>query len=94
MKSRSPRRKPAATPAPRPSLLETLEARQLLSVSVLRGTLTITGTSGDDTIVVSKDPTRTAMFRVSVNGALTGVDEVGVRRINISALEGNDLVFI
>jgi hypothetical protein len=95
MKSRSPRRNPAAaTPARRPSLLEALEGRQMLSVSVARGTLTVTGTSGDDTIVVSQDPTRKSTFRISVNGALSGVDQVGVRRINISGLEGNDLISV
>jgi Ca2+-binding RTX toxin-like protein len=91
MKPRSKRRKNSAQRQP---LIESLEGRQMLSVSVLKGVLTINGTSGDDVISVSQDPVTKAMLRVSVNGLLNGVDSVGLKRINISSLEGNDLVLI
>jgi hypothetical protein len=71
-----------------------LEARQMLSVSVVRGALMIDGTSGDDTITVSRNPISKGQLRVSINGLLNGVDSVGLKRINISALEGNDLILI
>jgi hypothetical protein len=91
MNPRNSRRK---VPASRRPLLETLEARQMLSVSVIKGALIINGTTGDDTITVSNDPVTKKMLRVSVNGQLNGVDSVGLKRINISGLEGNDLVLI
>jgi hypothetical protein len=90
----NPRSSRPKAPARRRPLLETLEARQMLSVSVVNGALIITGTSGDDTITVSRDPVTKGQLRVSINGLLNGVDGVGVNRINISALEGNDLILI
>jgi len=93
MNPRSPRRRKAAN-VQRRALLENLEARRMLSVSVLKGTLVINGTSGNDTISVSVDPVGRGRLRVSVNGLLSGVDAASLRRINISALEGNDLVLI
>lgn len=92
MKSRSSSRKNKS--ARRATLIEALESRQMLSVSVSNGTLTITGTSGNDTITVVNDAVTKDMLVVSVNGKLNGVDAVKLKRINISALEGNDLVFI
>ncbi len=97
MNSRSSSR-PQKSIAPRgrrrPSLIEMLEARQMLSVSVARGALMIDGTSGDDVITVSRDPVNKGQLRISINGLLSGVDGFGLKRINISALEGNDLVLI
>ena len=91
MNPRKHRRKNSISPQ---SLIETLEGRRMLSVSVLNGALIVNGTPGDDTITVSLDPVTKGMFRVSVNGLLNGVDAVGLKRINISSLEGNDLVLI
>jgi Ca2+-binding RTX toxin-like protein len=94
MNPRSSSRSKAPAQWQRPLLVEMLEARQMLSVSVVRGALMIDGTSGDDTITVSRNPVSKGQLRVSVNGLLNGVDSVGLKRINISALEGNDLVLI
>jgi hypothetical protein len=66
----------------------------MLSVSIVNGALIVNGTSGNDTITVSRDPVTKGMYRVSVNGLLNGVDGVGLKRINISGLEGNDLILI
>ena len=90
----NPRKSRCLKSARRRPLLETLEARQLLSVSVINGALTVNGTSGNDTITVSRDPVTKGMYRISVNGLLNSVDGVGLNRINISALEGNDLILI
>jgi RTX calcium-binding nonapeptide repeat (4 copies) len=96
---RSSRRNPSAGQAAhrrrRPLLVEALEARQLLSsVSVANHALLIEGTSGNDTITVAVDPLVRGMLRVSINGRQNQIDATGLRRINISALEGDDLVFI
>jgi subtilase family serine protease len=90
----NPRKSRCLQTASRRPLLETLEARQLLSVSVIHGALTVNGTSGDDSITVSRDPVTKGMYRVSVNGLLNSVDGVRLKRINISGLEGNDLILI
>src|SRR2546430_13899005 len=95
MKLRSPRRKTTAlAAAARGPVLEMLEGRRMLSVSVLRGILTINGTAGDDTITLSRDPVTKGLLRISINGLTNGVDEVGLKQINISGLEGNDLILI
>jgi hypothetical protein len=90
----NPRKSRRQISAPRRPLLETLEGRQMLSVSVAHGALIVNGTSGDDTITISRDPVTKGMYRISVNGLLNSVDGVGLKRINVSALEGNDLILI
>jgi hypothetical protein len=94
MKSRSSRRTAATAPRARRPLVETLEDRRLLSISVLRGALNITGTGGDDVIIVSVATSQKDTFAVSVNGRLNGVEMQGVKRINISGLAGNDMLLI
>jgi hypothetical protein len=84
----------AANAAVRRAAVETLEARQMLSVSVDHGTLFVTGTSGDDSIVVSRDPHRRGMLLVTVNGFSNVVDSTSVKRITVNALEGNDSVLV
>jgi hypothetical protein len=92
MKSRSSRRT-ATAPSRRP-LVETLEGRRLLSITILRGALNVSGTAGDDTIVVSRAPSLPNTFAVSINGRLNAVDEFGIKSINISGLGGNDSLLI
>jgi Ca2+-binding RTX toxin-like protein len=75
----------------RPALLESLEPRTLLSAVVsAKGTLVATGTSGNDTIVVSRDRRRPGKILVSING--TGVKFVGdgVKRIEMYGQGGTD----
>jgi hypothetical protein len=92
MNSRSKRRE-SATGNPR-ALLETLETRQMLSVSVVRDTLVVNGTGGNDVISISVDAVTKGMLRVNVNGLLNAVETSGIRRVNISGLEGNDQILV
>src|SRR4051812_34198268 len=92
MKSRKSRLTATAAPSARRPLVETLEGRRLLSISVLRGALNISGTAGDDVIIVSR--ASKDLFAVSINGRLNGVDSLGVKNINISGLGGNDSLLI
>jgi hypothetical protein len=73
--------------------VETLEGRRMLSITILRGALNITGTAGDDTIIVSRAPLRDTLS-VSINGRLNGVEEFGLKSINVSGLGGNDTLLI
>jgi hypothetical protein len=76
-------------------LLESLENRQLLSLPVLsNGTLMVNGTSGDDQIVISRDPVTAGVLRVAVNKSVNTVDEIQVKKITINGLEGNDNILM
>jgi hypothetical protein len=76
-------------------LLESLETRQLLSLPVLAGgTLMVNGTSGDDQIVISRDPVGVGVLRVAVNKSINSVDEYQVKKITINGLAGNDNILI
>ena len=69
--------------------MENLEQRQLLSVSLSNGVLTVTGTSGDDFLEVQLRAD-TSEVRVNDNGSETEYPLSSVRRIVIDALAGND----
>src|SRR4051812_4083701 len=68
-----------ATPAPAPTVAD--------------GTLTVTGTAGDDNIRISigKDTTKLA---VKVNGAVTLFSLASVTKIKVDGLAGNDVICI
>src|SRR5258706_132095 len=69
----------------RRAALEALESRQLLTVSVDGGILFVTGTSGNDTITILRDPVVKGMLRVSVNGFYNAVDEGAITQIRVDA---------
>jgi len=94
MNARSARRRQNGSARRRPLLVETLEGRRMLSVSVLRGAVIVEGTSGDDVITITMDKVTPGRLDVTVNDATKAVDLSGVSRVNVSALEGNDLIFV
>jgi Ca2+-binding RTX toxin-like protein len=70
-------------------LLERLDQRRLLSATLADGTLTITGTSGADSIRVSLDLT---LINISDNGVLSSFKATKVARISASLLGGDDFI--
>lgn len=80
-------------------MLEQLESRMLLAVTVANRILLITGTAGDDQIALDvrrhRDPIEYAIWkiRIVVNGVqIAQVDQRRIDTIRIDALAGNDLV--
>ena len=74
-------------------VLEPLESRTLLSVSVGNGTLNIVGTDAADSIRVrvAKDH---SLLQVKINGQVNLVHKADVTAINIDAGAGDDIVMI
>ena len=74
-------------------LVDPLERRVLFATVVADGVMTITGTTANDTIIVSVDPDDTpgnADILVTLNDSTEDFDAVGVFRVVILAREGND----
>src|SRR5689334_2545089 len=78
----------------RRAAIEALEARQMLSVVQDGGLVRVTGTSGDDTIIVSRDQYLKRTLRISVNGFMNVVGEKGLSGISIQGLDGNDRILV
>jgi hypothetical protein len=74
--------------------VEALENRQMLSVSVERGILFVTGTSGNDTITIGRDAVSRGTLRVAVNGFYNAVDALGLKQFRVEGLDGNDRITI
>jgi hypothetical protein len=73
-------------------VVESLEGRRLLSVSLSHGVLNVTGTHGADDISISADPTTPGMVDVSLNGKMSTFSAAKISRIKINAGAGNDMV--
>jgi hypothetical protein len=78
----------------RRAALEALESRQLLTVSVDGGILFVTGTTGNDTITVIRDPVVKGMLRVGVNSFYNAVDQGSIKQIRVDALAGDDRITV
>lgn len=75
--------------------VESLEAIQLLSASLVHGIWTINGTAGADTIAVSRVPRHPDLLQASQNGHKVGtVRSALVREIHLNGLGGNDTLKI
>lgn len=79
---------------PQGFVLDSLEPRRLLAATLAGGVLSITGTSGNDAIVITIDPANSSRLRVSDNGVVSRflISEVG--RINANLFKGHDLFTI
>jgi hypothetical protein len=73
-------------------VVEQLEQRQLLSVTLTDGTLAIVGTEAADTIDIYPSTRFNDRLMVSVNGANTHFALSAVQRIQVDALGGDDYV--
>jgi Ca2+-binding RTX toxin-like protein len=77
------------------SAVEALEARQMLSGSAFMegyGNMLVRGTTGNDSIKISKDPTNSGEIRVEVNGQRWDFKTSWVKLIRVEADKGNDRV--
>ena len=72
-------------------MLESLESRRLLSVTLDQGVLTVTGIDGADQLAVGRNPT-TNMIVVNDNGTPSSFDPADVQRVVINGLDGNDRI--
>ncbi len=72
-------------------LIEPLECRQLMSVTLDGGVLRIAGTAGNDVITVSQFPTH---LLVSQNSAQRSFDLRRVKSVVVNARGGNDSVIL
>jgi hypothetical protein len=76
-------------------VVEQLEARRLLSVTLLEGGIVrVMGTEGNDHVVISREPGNPANYAVVVNGELTPVPVNLVNQFQVNVLGGDDLVEI
>jgi Ca2+-binding RTX toxin-like protein len=70
---------------------EPLESRRLLAASLsAAGLLTITGTAGNDAVVITIDPANAARLKVSQSGVVTRFTLAAVKQISASLFKGND----
>jgi Ca2+-binding RTX toxin-like protein len=76
---------PPVTPPQTPS-------NQLSSMSFSKGTLSITGTSGDDQIILSRLPSDPSKLKVSFNGKTSVYKLSDVSQIVIHGGDGNDTI--
>jgi Ca2+-binding RTX toxin-like protein len=72
-------------------MLEALELRRLLSFTVADGVLTVTGTSSNDNIIVTRDGTNLTIRHNGVNSTTPAAD---VQKVVINGLAGNDQLAI
>src|SRR5688500_15813087 len=79
---------PPARPAT--ELIESLEGRRLLSVTLSNGLLNITGTSGIDDIEVERASLNSSRLKVEVNDSERFFNLSSVSRIKMDGLGGND----
>jgi Ca2+-binding RTX toxin-like protein len=71
--------------------LEPLEARKLLSATLsAKGTLVADGTSGNDIIVISRDPKRPTKILLTINGVGAKFPSGSVKRIEMTGDGGAD----
>src|SRR4051794_300476 len=73
-------------------LCENLEARQLLSVSLVSGILTVKGTTGEDSVVVSLVNGDATKVDIAVNGVHNNFDFSSVVKVVVYGGDGNDLI--
>src|SRR5262245_18443281 len=80
-------------PTHRINLIEAMERRLLMAnSSVLVGdTVIVTGTSVNDSINIGFDATKT-FLRVKINTQIVAHPRAGIRRLQVYALEGQDIV--
>lgn len=75
------------------AVMELLEPKRLLSAVLgSDGTLTVEGTPGNDSILISRSSTDTSLIEVSVNRQVSSFPLASVRSMVIRAGEGNDRV--
>ena len=76
------------------STVESLELRQMLSVgrSGGDGVLSVKGTTGNDQIMVSVDPSNAADIRVTMNGASSDFAAAKVKTVKVDGDRGNDSI--
>lgn len=75
-------------------MFESLEARMLLSASLTRSVLNVTGTSKNDVIVVGRDPADAGKYLVTMNGKSSRFARKSVRFIRVDGGDGNDKITI
>src|SRR5689334_16321432 len=80
-----------AAPLSAHAMLETLESRQLMSVSLSSGLLTVTGTDGADTIEIAKRLDKGAI-QVELNGVERRFALSSVNKVEIFGKLGNDWI--
>ena len=71
---------------------ENLESRQLLSVSLVSGVLTVKGTTGEDSVVVSLVNGDATKVDVAVNGVHNDFDFSSITKVVVYGGDGNDLI--
>jgi ELWxxDGT repeat protein len=74
--------RPQTTPVPAP----------VVASSLVKGVLQVSGTSGDDTILIRRRAKKTSMIEVLVNGISHSYRFAGITQIRISAGDGDDAV--
>ena len=75
-------------------MMQSLESRQMLSVTLLEGVLSVEGTDGDDVVTFSVDSTipETPALVVSLNGVATSNPLESVTSIKVNVGSGDDSV--
>jgi len=71
--------------------MEALEGRQLLSASIVKGVLRVSGAGGNDDIRIQKSGTS---IQVAINGVAQTFKGGAVKRIRVLAGAGDDSVFV
>src|SRR3954463_12129901 len=74
--------------------IEHLERRSVKSATLDGSSLVITGTAGNDAIVVSVDDGNPSELNVSINGTVTQFDLAQVAKMRITADAGDDTIHV
>jgi hypothetical protein len=74
--------------------VEVLEGRQLLSAAFIEagGRLVVRGTTGNDNITISRNPSNSSQIRALVNGQAFDFTSKYVTQVRVEASSGNDFV--
>lgn len=73
-------------------MIESLEARRLLAVSVSGTALLVNGTSGNDRITVVEDNHNVHVEISGADGVIVASDYTGITKININGNNGSDII--
>jgi hypothetical protein len=78
---------------PKP-VLEVLERRQMLSISVNSGIVSVIGSSAYDHVLVSVVPTNHKQIRVNLNGEVQAFAKASLKGIKIDTAGGRDIIIV
>ena len=76
------------------AVIETLQSRRLLAVAVSGAQMFVTGTAGDDHVLISLDVADPSKLDVNLNGQVQQFDRTSITSIDVEAGAGPDQIVV